>query len=261
MFLLDLPMFFILSKVLLILLQPSSWLVTALLFALFLKHPTWKRRAKRSSVVLFCFLCFPVFLHETLRFWEVPAKKAKDIGTYDVGIVLGGMFYYNNDVKEISALRSADRIWQALNLYHQGKIKKILISGDDGNIFDQGLDEAKQLREVLLRWKIPKEDILIENISRNTYENAIETKKLLIKHPELKRKLLITSGTHMRRAKAIFDHQKMFVHTYSTNMQTGKERNYNFELLFIPTLTNMDAWDKLAKEIVGYVVYDATGRL
>jgi uncharacterized SAM-binding protein YcdF (DUF218 family) len=254
-------MFFILSKVLLILVQPSSWLIASICGALLFKNIKWKKKAKICSVILFCFLCFPVFLQETLRIWEVPAKKSIEIGTYDVGIVLGGMFCYNNDIKEISTLRSADRIWQALNLYHQGKIKKILISGDDGNIFDQGLDEAKQLKEVLLKWKIPKEDILVEDVSRNTFENAVETKKLLKKHPELKRKLLITSGSHMRRAKAIFDHQKIFTHTFSTNMQTGNSRNYNFELLFIPTLNNMDAWDKLTKEIIGYFVYDITGRL
>ncbi len=254
-------MFFILSKVLLILIQPTTWLLFGLLAIFFLKVGKWKTRIRKFTIGLFVFLTFPIFLLELLRQWEVPAVKASEIGNYDVGIVLGGMFTYNNDVKELSTLRSADRIWQALNLYHRKKIKKILISGDDGDLFDQGLNEAMQLKKVLLQWGIPREDILIENISKNTFENAVETKKLLRKHPELKRKLLITSGMHMRRAKAIFEKHNLKVTCFSTNMHTGPNRNYTLETLLIPTFYNMNTWDKFTKEVVGYVVYDATGRI
>ena len=68
-----------------------------------------------------------IFL-ELMRNWEVQGTKFKDVKKYDVGIVLGGMFEYNNDLEVLSVRTHADRIWQAITLYKTGKIKKILIS-------------------------------------------------------------------------------------------------------------------------------------
>ena len=57
--------------------------------------------------------------------------------------------------------------------------------------------------EILKEWGIPSEAVLIEGRSRNTYENAIETKKLL-KARQIDKILLITSALHMPRALATF---------------------------------------------------------
>lgn len=94
--------------------------------------------------------------------WEIEGKKMNQIDHYDVGIVLTGMFEYNNDLETLSARRGTDRIWQALNLYHAHKIKKILITGDHGYVSDRGLHEAQQLKDVLIAWGIPKDDIITE---------------------------------------------------------------------------------------------------
>ena len=56
---------------------------------------------------------------------------------------------------------------------------------------------------MLKEWGIPGEVILIEGRSRNTYENALETKQIL-KDKQIDKILLVTSAFHMPRALATF---------------------------------------------------------
>lgn len=251
-------MFFILSKALLFLLSPLTWIVAALIFVLFSKNPKTKNIAIWTTFSLFIFFSNTFIFLEFTRLWEVPGKKIETLDScYDAAIVLTGMVEYDNDLERLSIRRGADRIWQALTLYHQDKVKKILISGDHGYVSDRGLHEAKQLKELLVSWGIPKEDIITEEKSRNTYENAIETKKLIDdKYPQLKNNILITSGRHMKRAKACFDNVGLECETYSTDLFTGNSRNYYWDQYIIPDFNTLLEWNYLLKEIVGYIVYD-----
>jgi uncharacterized SAM-binding protein YcdF (DUF218 family) len=195
--------------------------------------------------------------------WEVPGKKVDTLDEcYDAGIVLTGMAEYDADLEVLSIRRGADRIWQAVTLYHKDIIRKILITGDHGYVVDRGLHEARQMKEVLVSWGIPESDIIIEETSRNTYENALETKKLIdTKYPHLKNNLLITSGRHMKRAKACFDNVGLECETYSTDLYTGNSRHYHWDQFIIPDYSTLLEWNFLFKEIVGYMIYDMQGYL
>ena len=181
------------------------------------------------------------------------------VGHYDVGIVLGGMFEYNGDLDEISIRRQGDRLIQAVTLYKTGKVKKLLISGDSGYITDRGLHEAKQVKELLIAWGIPAEDILTEEKSINTHENAVQTAKVLKKHSDLKSYLLITSGIHMRRALACFERAGLKCDSFSTDLYTNQTGGYHWDQYIIPNVDNFITWNKLFKEIIGYIVYDMRG--
>lgn len=197
---------------------------------------------------------------ELMRGWEIHGTRIEKTKTYDVGIVLGGMAEYNADLDVLSINRHADRIWQAITLYKKGKIKKILISGDSGYVTERGLHEAKQMKEVLVSWGIPEQDLIIEEKSKNTHENVLETKKILTRsYPHLKKFLLITTGSHMRRALACFKKEGMKCDSFSTDLVTGPNRTYFWDQYIIPNQGTMGEWNKLIKEWIGYVVYDVAG--
>ncbi|MFM8241376.1 MAG: YdcF family protein, partial [Crocinitomicaceae bacterium] len=179
---------------------------------------------------------------------------------YDIGIVLSGMMEYNKDVERLSVRRGTDRIWQAITLYKKGKIKKILISGDSGYLVKDGLHEADQMKEVLLSWGIPNEDIIIENQSRNTHENAGFTKALIEKEYPNSSLLLITSALHMKRAKACFDKEGLKVNTFSTDHYSEENADFTLDNL-IPSIDAFQLWDTFNKEWVGYVAYWVMGYL
>lgn len=200
-----------------------------------------------------------IFL-EFVRLWEEPGKKIEEVGHYDCAIVLGGMAEWDNSHGRLSLRRGGDRIWQAIHLYHLGKVDRILISGAHGYILDHGLNEAQQFREVLLDNGIPDSAILIEDQSRNTHENAVESKKVLEKHPEVESILLVTSAMHMKRAKACFKGAGFQDFDYfTTDHYTGEKRGYTFDSFLMPDVSTMADWEKLIKEWVGYVAYAVAG--
>lgn len=217
------------------------------------------RIAAISLMVLFS----NTFLYkECCRLWEVPGVKIGALKKHDVVIVLGGMMEYNNDLKRISLQHSGDRIWQALNLYHAKKVSKILISGDNGYLLGNGLHEAQQMKDELVRWGIPEKDILAETISINTYENAVETRKLLTRsYPQCTKFILVTSARHMRRSIGCFENVGMKITPYSTDHITGPTRSYSIDEYFIPSISTLEDWQGLIKEWIGYVAYTLTGKI
>lgn len=255
-------MFFILSKLLLFLFSPFTWLVICVMGAFFWKKEHWRKRFKWLSIIILFFFTNNVIYLEFCRAWEVDGTPISKVRKHDVGIVLTGMAEYNNDLNTLSIRRGADRIWQAMNLYHEGKIDKILISGDNGYINDRGLHEAKQMKEILIKWGVPAIDIISEEKSRNTYENAVETRKILVQsYPHLKRRLLITSGTHMRRSLACFEKIEFPCTPFSTDLYTGTKRNYYWDQYIVPDVSVLSDWHKLLKEWFGYMTYDVIGYL
>ena len=255
-------MFFILSKLLLPLISPFTWMMIAGYFAFFSKKTRRQYIGKYALIAIALFFSNTVIYKEFCRQWEVFGTPAQEVKHYDVAIVLTGMGEYNNDLKTFSARRGIDRIWQTISLYKEHKARKILISGDNGYIFDKGLHEAEQIKEILVKWGIPERDILVENKSRNTYENAVETKKILESRlPHATRFLLVTSGKHMRRANACFVHAGLKCDTFSTDLYTGPKRAYTFEEYIIPDVSTMNDWQSLNKEMVGYIAYWITGKI
>ena len=255
-------MFFILSKALLFLTSPFVWMIGFMLAAFFHKKEIWRKRSKWITLSIFLLFSNNVIFLEFCRLWEIPGTKIENVKPHDVGIVLTGMGEYNNDLDVVSIRRSGDRIWQELSLYHKGKIQKILITGDNGYVTDRGLHEAKQIKEVLVSWGIPKEDIITEEKSRNTYENALETKKILsTRYPHMNSFLLITSGTHMKRSFACFKNQEMRCTPFSTDLHTGPTRGYYWDQYIIPDVSTFSDWNKLTKEWVGFIIYDIIGYL
>lgn len=255
-------MFFILSKVFYLFLSPFTWMIVAMYFAFFSKHPKRIKRGRIVAIALLLFFSNSFIYKECCRQWEVFGVPIQKIGHYDVAIVLGGMTEYNGDLNELSLRRGGDRIWQAISLYKTKHVDKLLISGDHGYLIDRGLHEAEQLKAVLVKWGIPKEDILVEIRSKNTYENAVESKKVLDQAvPEAKHFLLVTSGRHMLRARACYAKAGIPCDQFSTDLYTGPKRFYTFEDFVVPDVSVMADWHGLIKEYVGYITYKLTGKL
>ena len=116
-----------------------------------------------------------------MRTWEVPARSSSEIKEpYDLAIVLGGsMRHYDPELKRVVYSSSADRLVQAMQLYHDKKVRKIMLSGGSGFVNFQEWKESALLAEVLLKGGVAESDIILENESRNTFENARNTAALL----------------------------------------------------------------------------------
>ncbi len=253
-------MFFVLSKILSFFLQPFIWALLLLILGVWIKKNTLKKRFYLGSLIIFLFFSNTVIFSEFTRLWEEEGVKYEYLKTYDIGIVLGGMTEFNNDLNRLSIRRGGDRVWQAIQLYKIEKIDKILISGAHGYLIDRGLNEAIQMKEDLIRMGIPGEDILTESNSKNTYQNAVESKQIIDAMEDEVSILLITSAIHMKRAKACFAKAGFTnVDVFSTDHYTGSVRGYQLDQYLIPNIGTLGNWNYLIKEWVGYVIYSLVG--
>ncbi len=98
---------------------------------------------------------------------------------------------------------SADRILHAARLYHAAKAPLIIVAG--GNVFPRpGVrPESFYIAQLLHEWGVPEQAIIAEGKSKNTYQNAVESKHILDER-NIDKILLVTSALHMRRALAVF---------------------------------------------------------
>ncbi|OFX50271.1 MAG: hypothetical protein A2046_12175 [Bacteroidetes bacterium GWA2_30_7] len=251
-------MFFYLSKILLFLITPITWILGLLIYSIFTKNIKRKKRGFIITLVLFLVFTNSFIVDEVFRFWEIKALNTDSITVqYDYGIVLGGVSWYDKQFDRIGVIRSFDRVYQAVELYKLGKIKKIFLSGGSGSIVDADYNEAAVIKSHLIIIGIPSEDIEYEDISRNTRENAIESQKII---PDSSSCLLITSAFHMRRAKGCFENVGFKVTPYVVDRYSG-DRRYIIDHLIVPNVDALSNWTLIMHEISGYVVYFVMGYL
>ena len=252
-------MFFILSKTLSTLLSPFPWVIISWLAFIWVKRPKPKKILLWFSICISLLFSNGYVVGKFVELWEVQGTKSDALKTHDYGIVLSGMFEYHGTLERLSARRGSDRLWQAIHLYHNGKIKKILLSGDSGYIFEAGLHEAEQLKQILIEQNIPEVDILIENKSRNTHENALETTRFIEKQGIVSNSfLLITSAIHMRRAKACFKKEGLDCATFSTDHYYDASSTFSPNWI-VPSAEAFIMWKRMIKEWVGTIMYRLFG--
>lgn len=188
-----------------------------------------------------------------MRLWEVQTKKYDQLESYDAAIVLGSFLTYDKEFDRIQFRYSADRLFQAIELYKMGKVKKIVYTGGSGSLLHQDEQEGPYVKRYLMTLGIPETDILIESTSNNTHENALNTKKIIDENIPDGKFLLVTSGFHMRRAEACFKKEGMNITSYSVDRICGP-RKYEFDHLFLPSPEVMSVWKVWNHEVVGYLI-------
>jgi uncharacterized SAM-binding protein YcdF (DUF218 family) len=251
-------MFFILSKILSFFIKPTVWLIFFVGKALFTKNDFRRRKILRGCLWFVIIFTNPFISNRIFHAWEwkaLPMSSVRD--TFSVGIVLGGYSDFNGYEYQdrLNFNFAVNRLTDAIVLYKKGLVKKLLISGGDGKLFGDKISEAVQTRQFLLDLGIKNDDILTEETSRNTRENALFTKDLLEKKGYKKPKcLLITSAFHMKRSKGCFDKVGLNTtafpaHFFASRVQGGAET------YLVPDKWAFVKWEAFIKEWIGYAIY------
>ncbi len=252
-------MFFIASKLLLFFISPIGVLTIALIWAYFTKNYRLSKKILKNTLIGFYIFSTPLLVNEMLLLWEIPPTKIEDVVPHEWGVVLTGGITEERKLpaENIFLSTSADRVGQAIQLHRAGKIKKILISGGFANVFANKMkSESNDVFRYLVVSGIPKNVIYLENKSRNTRENAVQSALFFKSHPP-QSILLITSGFHLRRADACFTKVGLKVQLYGCSY-LSHEREFLFNYLF-PGENTFHYSALLWKEIIGYLTYWVMG--
>ena len=254
-------MFFVLSKLLGYFIKPFNLILIFLLVSFLIKNKEWKKRIRWISLALFLVFSNKIIFNECLLLWEKPAISISELDDdYDLAVVLGGTTDVDREPNDrLFFHKGADRVTHALNLYHTGKVKKVLFTGGNARLFENPDRDNSPIFDFYVMCGVAPEDIIIESSSRNTRENAFFVKDLVEMNAKKGKVILITSAFHMRRAEGCFRKVGIDVTGFSTDFNTALPKDRFDVDGFIPSPGVLSSWDFLIKEWIGYVAYWMAG--
>jgi uncharacterized SAM-binding protein YcdF (DUF218 family) len=259
-------MFFLASKVVWYLLQPSTLLAVLLILGLALYRLGRRAAAMRVLAAMTGVYAagglLPIGNAMMLSLeQQYPRPTAGEIGQVDGIIVLGGMI----DTRvagardELALNEAAERLTEAATLAYRFPKARIVISGGSDTLLYEGIDEATVSARFLTSVGVDPARLTLETRSRNTWQNAIFTKALVTPKPG-ERWLLVTSAFHMPRAMGCFRAAGLGnVIPWPVDFRTRGPA----DLLRFPSSVS-DAWrriDLVIKEWLGDIAYYLTGKL
>lgn len=244
---------FWIGKAIGVLLHPLLWIIALIGLSIFTKQIKRKSNYLLAAFVATLFFSNIWIISNLMAPFHEPPQPMKAGEVYEIGIVLGGITSYDRTTKEGYFNISSDRFIQTALLYKKGNIKRILVSGgQNGVIKEDDFSEAAFIKNKLIDLGIKAEDILIEEASKNTIENAKFCKQILQQN-ELDNKtiVLITSAFHMQRARYIFEQQSYKIRPYPCALSLLPGATTFKPHYIIPSTKAMDWWQTFLKELVG----------
>jgi uncharacterized SAM-binding protein YcdF (DUF218 family) len=252
-------MTFIASKLFWAVMAPGNLLVVLLLAGVLWLARSGRRRGLRLiGVVALLLLTIAVM---PLGQWmaaplegrfPVPSLPERVDGVIVLG---GGVDAWVSRAHGQTALNEAgDRVVEAAILARRHPEARLVLSGGEGTMVAYGEQEAEFERALLIELGVPAERIVMEDRSRNTYENAVFSREVAKPRPG-EVWLLVTSATHMPRAVGCFRHAGWHVVPYPVDFRTGPSLRADFALT-----EHLGLIDFTAKEWIGLVAYRLLGR-
>lgn len=199
-------MFLLKQIIKLILLPPTPWVVLLVLIAVYWNR-RWARKALWAAIAII-YVLHSGLVSELLRYplesSYAPLRDPRAAEPYDAIVVLmagtvparGLVPYPKIDGPLFHRLDEAWRLYRI-------RPKPIIVSGGHVNPLTASQDENRIARDYLIRWGVPADQVIAEPRSRDTFENAIESGKIL-RDRGWKRYLLVTSAIHMPRSMFVF---------------------------------------------------------
>ncbi len=177
-----------------------------------------------------------------------PAPLAKG-KIYSAAIILGGFTNEDNSGDGFFNEHS-DRLIEGMRLKTTGKVSHIVMSGGNNAFNADQFTESGYVKKVLNEFKFPDNVILTDEKSKNTGENAADTKIILTNAHLQPPYILVTSAFHMRRAQYIFKKKGMDVIPYSCDYIAAKSKPGPLDY-FVPNIYTLYSWNFYIKEIFG----------
>lgn len=253
-------MFYILSKLLNVLISPFFWAVLVLVVSLF-GFRRYRRHFQIFAVVVLLFFSNNLIFNTVARMWEAdpvePSVLSEDHRTV---VVLSGMVSENETTGYTRFERSADRLWQGLWLLKEEHADTMVFTGGVGGLFNDQRSESALVEDFLRDVDLMDERILFEPGSRNTYENARNSAALFEELEMEKKIILVTSAFHIPRARACFEHQGFDVDVFPAD-PVASVRPPDWKDFVIPSPAVMEQWRVLFNEWAGFVMYWLNGYL
>jgi len=214
-----------------------------------------RKKLLYMTLIIFFVFSNPLLFRLAISGWEdAPVALPENDVRCKYVVVLGGMSAIHEESGRIRFSQSSDRLMQALMLAKQNPVEKMIISGGNASVMYDYRPEGAYLAEFLTDMGLEETSLMIDSISRNTYENAVQTRLLFEKQGLPLNICLVTSAWHMPRARRCFQKQGFTVTPVNSDFIRPMRKITPAEILF-PSLGTLSAWDILFKEWSGIIYY------
>lgn len=263
-------MFVILSKLLPPLVYPLGIACLLIVLSLFLRK---RVRAQQAALILALLLLWASstrwvawgLTHDLEQRYQPPSELPQ----VEAIVVLGGGTLSGSPPRPIVEINGAgDRILYAYKLYQDGRAPRLLLSGGGTSWVANDQDPANDMAALLGMLGVPEGALWLEPNSRNTYENAVNSRALL-EARGIQRVILVTSALHMPRSVALFEAQGIEVVPAPTDFivtDQGWAQLTELDLVgqlynLTPNAENLALTTRALKEHLGLLVYRLRGWL
>jgi len=134
-----------------------------------------------------------------------------------VGLVLGAGLDGEDDPSPILE----DRVLSAVDLYRAGKIKKIIMSGDNRTL---NYDEPSAMIALALENGVPEEDLQPDYAGRRTYDSCFRAREIF----SLTKVIVITQKFHLDRAMYICGTLGIETYGFAADRNVYENSFYNY---------------------------------
>ena len=244
----------------------AKFIINPLLFAFLIILVLLIKRniSKRLLLLLFLYLYIvtvPCSSKLFSKLWSIEDTISYD-QTYDAVVTMTGIansgWYINRADSHLplkcyySFGRNVERIIKAAELLKTGHAKKLLL----GDLRNSSFSEAELVVDFLEKQGIGSDQIVVYGITKNTLDEAVKTSQYMAESG-LRKLVLITSESHMRRAAAMFNKHGLRPALLSVSRK-NKVASWKD---FIPGTRGLSASGQILYEIVGYAGYFMRGAI
>jgi uncharacterized SAM-binding protein YcdF (DUF218 family) len=248
-------MSFILSKLVWAVLTPGTLLliIVATAWATHRRYPLCSRGLLLVATVFLAALSISPIGSWVLRPLEsqYPAGPTGDLPVDGIIVLGGGLDAEGSVLAGIPTLNdAAERLTTFVALARAYPKARLVFSGGSGDPLSPSIREADQVKALFSSLGLAPERVIYERDSRNTYENALYSKKLI--QPQAgQRWLLVTSAWHMPRAVGCFEKAGWQITPYPVDFRSSSQAHW---AMFLPE-RQLDMVTIGVREWIGLVSY------
>ena len=224
--------FFVLSKLLDVLLSPYTWGLAFLVLAVPWRRPrrksTWRRQRLVGlagvSLLLF-FALEPVSNALLYRLEHATVSTYRPDVTYDAVILLGGIGdeRVTAETGQPSYNDNVERLVATHRLLADGHARFAIVSGAPEVVELAEFSEARVLGRQIAEWGVEPARVILEEKARNTRENAVYSQRI-VQERRFEKVLVVTSAFHMRRSIECFEAVGMKVDTLAVDFRAHGDK-------------------------------------
>lgn len=205
-----------------------------------------------------------VLINEMALLWEplpYQVNGKMDMPKARVCVILGGYSGFDHERNRMGFSNASERFFTPLKGMINQTVDTVILTGGSASVISKKYYESIYAKNLMKEFGIKENRIFIDAKSRNTYENAIETKRILDSLQVTDSVILITSAFHMNRAEACFQKAGVKFIPYPVHYIGNATRDYDIEAFLVPSAVAINDFQTMFREWIGIISYKMTGKI